>query len=132
MLYLTASRPDIIFSIDLCARYQADPKESHLKATKRILRYIKGSENLGLFYPKSKEFKLMAYTDDDYGGCKIDRKSTSGICYFLGNSLVTWASKKQNIVALFSTEAEYVAVSLCCTQVLWIKHQLEDYGINLE
>ena len=116
----------------MCAMYQADPKESDLKATERILRYIKGSKNLGLFYPKSKTFELMAYTDADYGRCKIDRKSTSGICYFLGKSLVTWPSKKQNTIALSSTEVEYVAASLCCTQVFWIKHQLEDCSIHLE
>ena len=71
LLYLTASRPDIVFSVGICARYQVDPKESHLKATKRILRYIKGYENLGLFYPKSKTFEFTAYTDADYGGCKL-------------------------------------------------------------
>lgn len=132
LLYLTASQPNIVFSVGMCARYQSNPKESHLKAIKRILRYVKGSKNLGLFYPKSKEFNLTAYTDADYGGCKIDRKSTSGICHFLGNSLVSWGSKKKNTIALSSTKDKYVAASLCCTQVLWIKHQLEDYGIHLD
>ena len=131
LLYLTASRPDIMFSVGMCARYQANPKESHLVASKRILRYIKGTSNLGLFYPKSENFDLIAYSDADYGGCKIDRKSTSGICHFLGRSLVSWGSKKQSTVDLSSTEAEYVAASSCCTQVLWIKHQLEDFGIML-
>ena len=82
LLYLTASRPDIMFSTCLCARYQANPKESHLIAVKRIFRYLKGTKNLGLWYPKDSAFDLMAYTDSDYGGCRLDRKSTSGSCQF--------------------------------------------------
>ena len=113
LLYLTASRPDITFCMCFYARFQSDPEESHLKAVKRIFRYLKGSSNLELFYPKSNEFYLKAYTDTVYDGCKIDRKSTSGSCQFLGNSLVLWSSRKQNTIALSSTETEYVATGSC-------------------
>ena len=87
--YITSSRPDIMFSVCLYARYQSNPKESHLKAVKRILRYINNTVNYGLFYPKSSTFDLLSYSDADFGGYKSDRKSTSGICYFLGYSLVS-------------------------------------------
>jgi hypothetical protein len=129
LFYLTASRPDIMFSVCLCARFQSCPRESHLIAVKRIFRYLLGTIDLGLWYPKSKSFDLISYTDADFAGCKIDRKSTSGTCHFLGHSLVSWFSKKQNSVALSTAEAEYVAASSCCAQSLYIKQQLEDFKI---
>ncbi|KAK8573562.1 hypothetical protein V6N13_009652 [Hibiscus sabdariffa] len=131
LLYLTASRPDIMFSVCLCARFQANPKESHLKAVKRIFRYLQDTPSLGLWYPRDSTFDLHAYSDADYGGCKIDRKSISGTCQFLGNMLISWFSKKQNSVALSTTEAEYISAGSCCAQVLWIKQQLLDYGIDV-
>jgi hypothetical protein len=129
LLYLTASRPDIMFSTCLCARYQSEPKESHLKAVKRIFRYLKGTPNLGLWYPKDSGFDLIGYTDADYAGCKLDRKSTSGGCQLLGGKLVSWSSKKQNSVATSTAEAEYVAAGSCCAQLLWMQHQLADYDL---
>ncbi|XP_042944495.1 uncharacterized protein LOC122278367, partial [Carya illinoinensis] len=129
LLYLTASRPDIMFSVCLCARFQSSPKESHLIAVKRILRYLSGTINLGLWYPKHTSFDLISYTDADYAGCKIDQKSTSGACHFLGHALVSWFSKKQNSVALSTAEAEYVAAGSCCAQVLYMKQQLEDFKL---
>ena len=104
LLYLTASRPDIMFATCLCARFQADPKESHLIAVKRIFRYLKGTPNLGIWYPKDTGFDLIGYTDSDYAGCKIDRKSTSGSCQFLGRRLVSWFSKKQHSVSTSTAE----------------------------
>ena len=89
LLYLTASRPDIMFSVCMCARFQANPKESHLTAVKQILRYLKDTSDFGLFYPKSSSFDLVSYSDADFAGSKSDRKSTSGTCHFLGNSLVS-------------------------------------------
>jgi len=89
LLYVTASRPDVMFSVCKCARYQASPRESHLKATNRILRYLKGTHDVGLWYPKGSNFELIGYSDSDYGGCKIDRMSTSGTCQLLGRSLVS-------------------------------------------
>ncbi|KAI3772163.1 hypothetical protein L6452_03343 [Arctium lappa] len=116
LLYLTASRPDIMFATCLCARYQANPKESHLSAVKRIFRYLRGSPSLGLWYPKLSSFDLTAYTAADHAGCKLDRKSTSGCCQLQGNKLVSWSSKKQNCVSTSTAEAEYVAAVSCCSQ----------------
>jgi hypothetical protein len=94
LLYLCASRPDIMLSVCMCARFQANPKECHLVAVKRILRYLVYTPNLGLWYPKGFKFNLLGYSDFDYTGCKVDRKSTSGTCQFLGRFLVSWSSKK--------------------------------------
>ena len=113
----------------MCGRYQANPKHSHLEAAKKILRYVKGTANLGLWYPCDDNFELTGYADADYGGCKLDRKSTSATCQCLGNKLVSWFSKKQTSVATSTTEAEYMAAGSCCAQILWLKQQLKDYGI---
>jgi hypothetical protein len=118
LLYLCASRPDITLSVCMCARFQADPKEVHLRAVKRILRYLVYTHKFGLWYPKESTFDLIGYSNPDWVGCKIDRKSTSGTCQFLGRSLVSWASKKQNSVALSTAEAEYIAAGHCCAQLL--------------
>ncbi|KAJ9561348.1 hypothetical protein OSB04_006508 [Centaurea solstitialis] len=131
LLYLTASRPDIMYSTCLCARYQAEPKESHLTAVKRIFRYLKGTPNMGLWYSKDSGFDLTAYSDSDFAGCKIDRKSTTGGCHLLGGKLVSWTSKKQNSLSTSTAEAEYVAAGICCAQVLWLRNQLQDYDIQL-
>ncbi|KAJ9552644.1 hypothetical protein OSB04_016689 [Centaurea solstitialis] len=128
LLYLTASRPDIVFSTGVCARFQCDSRDSHLSAVKRILRYLKGTTDFGLCYPKDSGFELIAYTDSDHAGCKLNRKSTSGACQFLGGKLVSWSSRKQNCVSLSTAEAEYVAAACCCSQVLWMKTQLADFG----
>ncbi|KAJ9548567.1 hypothetical protein OSB04_021110 [Centaurea solstitialis] len=131
LLYLTASRPDIMFATCVCARFQCDPRESHLGAVKRILKYLKGTPNFGLWYPKDSGFELTAFTDSDHAGCKLNRKSTSGACQFLGDKLVSWSSRKQNCVSLSTAEAEYVAAACCCSQVLWMKIQLADYGYTM-
>ncbi|KAJ9547553.1 hypothetical protein OSB04_020096 [Centaurea solstitialis] len=130
LLYLTASRPDIMFATCFCARFQANPKESHMMAVKRILRYLKGTPNRGLWYPKESGFELVAFSDADHGGCQLDRKSTSGHVQFLGDKLVSWGSKKQHCVSTSTAEAEYVAAASCCSQVLWMRTQLRDYGFN--
>lgn len=132
LLYITASRPDIMFAVCLCARYQSNPKISHLNAVKRIFKYLKGTTNLGLWYPKNQPFELNCYSDSDFAGDQVDRKSTSGTCHFLGMSLVSWFSKKQNSVSLSTTEAEYIAAARCCAQILWMKQTLSDYGINFD
>ena len=80
LLYMTASRPDVMFIVFMCARFQASPRESHLKATKRISRYLNHTQNVGLWYPKGAKFELVGYSDSDYAGCKVERKSTSGTC----------------------------------------------------
>jgi hypothetical protein len=131
LLYLTTSRPDIMFSVCLCARFQANPKESHLSALKRILRYLKHTPNIGLWYPKGANLELVGYLDSDFAGSLVDHKSTSGACHLLGRSLVSWSSKKQNSVALSTTEAEYIAAGACCAQILYMKQSLLDYGVQL-
>jgi hypothetical protein len=128
LLYLCASRPDIMLSVCMCARFQSSPKECHLMAIKRIFRYLVHTQNLGLWYPKGSNFTLLGYSDSDYAGCMVERKSTSGSCQFLGRSLVSWSSKKQNSIALSTTEAEYVAVGACYAQLLWMKQTLRDFG----
>ncbi|GJZ72984.1 putative ribonuclease H-like domain-containing protein [Tanacetum coccineum] len=130
LMYLTSSRPDIMFTVCACARYQVNPKVSHLHAVKRILRYLKGQPKLGLWYPKDFPFDLVAYTNSDYAGASLDRKSTTGGCQFLRNRLISWQCKKQIVVSNSTTEAEYVAASSCCRQVYWIQNQLLDYGYN--
>ena len=102
-----------------------------MEAAKKILRYVKGTTNLGLWYPRDDNLELSGYSDSDYAGCKLDRKSTSGTCQFLGNKLVSWFSKKQTSVATSTTEAEYMAAGSCCAQILWLKQQLRDYEINI-
>jgi hypothetical protein len=131
LLYLCASRPDIMLSVCMCARFQANPKEVHLRAVKRIMRYLAYTPKFGLWYPKGSTFDLIGYSDADWAGCRIDRKSTSGTCQFLGRSLVSWASKKQNFVALSTSEAEYIASGHCCAQLLWMRQTLRDYGYKL-
>ncbi|WVZ97686.1 hypothetical protein U9M48_043200 [Paspalum notatum var. saurae] len=129
LLYLTASRPDIMFSVCLCARFQAAPKKSHLTAVKRILQYLKHTPSIGLWYPEGAKLELLEYSDSDFAGYRVDRKSTSGGCHLLGRSLVSWSSKKQNCVALSTAEAEYIAAGACCAQILYMKQSLLDFGV---
>ncbi|GJW09088.1 putative ribonuclease H-like domain-containing protein [Tanacetum coccineum] len=130
LMYVTASRPDIMFAVCACSRFQVTPKTSHLSAVKRIFRYLKGKPKLGLWYPRESSFDLESYSDSDYAGANLDRKSTTGGCQFLGRRLITWQCKKQTIVAT-STEAEYVALlSKLLWQVLWDPNQRLDYGFN--
>ena len=115
LLYLTASRPDTTFSVGVCARYQAAPKESHLTAVKRIIRYINGTPDYGLWYSKDSNASLVGYLDADWAGSVDDQKSTSRGCFYLGNNLFSWMSKKQNFVSLSTAEAKYIAAGSCCT-----------------
>ncbi|KAL8089092.1 hypothetical protein AgCh_038747 [Apium graveolens] len=130
LLYLTASRPNIMYATCLCARFQADPREPHLTDMKRIFKYLKGTADLGLWYPRESDFKQIGYSNADFAGCKIDRKSTNGSCQFLGGRLVSWFSKKQKSISTSTAEAEYIAAGSCCAQILWMKNQLLDYGLE--
>ncbi|GKD79629.1 retrovirus-related pol polyprotein from transposon TNT 1-94 [Tanacetum coccineum] len=132
LLYLTASRPDIMFSVCLCARFQEAPKTSHLEAVKRIFRYIKGTTHLGLWYPKGTGIETVVYADSDHAGDYVDQKSTSGICTFVGCCLTSWFSKKQTALAISTTEAEYVSAGKACQQALWMKQALIDYGVRFD
>ncbi|GKA41059.1 putative ribonuclease H-like domain-containing protein, partial [Tanacetum coccineum] len=124
LMYLTASRPDIMFAVCACARFQVTPKTSHLTAVKRDFKYLKGKPTLGLWYSRDSPFELLAYTDSDYAGATRDRKSTTGGCQFLENRLISWQYKKQTMVATSTTEVEYVAAASCCGQILWIQNLL--------
>ncbi|GJS80451.1 hypothetical protein Tco_0730332 [Tanacetum coccineum] len=123
LMYLTASIPDIMFAVCACARFQVSPKTSHLLAVKRIFRYLKGKPSLGLWYSKDSLLELVAYTDSDYVGATLSRKSTTGGCQCLGNRLISWQCKKQTVVATSTTEAEYVAAASCCGQ-FYDKHNM--------
>ncbi|GKE12717.1 hypothetical protein Tco_1416268 [Tanacetum coccineum] len=128
LMYLTASRPDLIFVVCMCARYQASPTKKYLEALKRVFRYLRGTINWGLWYPKDTAMALTAYEDADHAGCQETRRSTSGSAQFLGDKLVSWSSKKQKSTAISTTEAEYIDMSGCCAQILWMRSQLTNYG----
>nr|GFA71983.1 hypothetical protein [Tanacetum cinerariifolium] len=117
LMYVTSSRPDIAEAVCFCARYHSRPTEKHLKEVKRIFRYLRGTVNMGLWYPKGYSFELTAFSDADHAGCIDTRKSTSKGIQFLDDKLVSWMSKKQNYTAMSSAEAEYVALSASCAQV---------------
>ncbi|GJY68556.1 putative ribonuclease H-like domain-containing protein [Tanacetum coccineum] len=130
LMYLTTSRPDIMFAVCVCSRFQVTLKTSYLNDVKRIFRYLKGKPKLGLWYLRVSSFNLEAYSDSDYAGANLDKKSTTGGCQFLGRRLISWQCKKQTIVATSTTEAEYIAAANCGGQVLWIQNQMLDYGFN--
>ncbi|XP_059635262.1 secreted RxLR effector protein 161-like [Cornus florida] len=130
LLYLTASRPDIMYSVGLVARFQSNPKMSHLQVTKRILRYVKGTISYGLRYIFSPTMSIAAFSDADWGGSLPDRKSTSGCCYILGSNVVSWVSKKQETVFLSTSKAEYIATSQASSQLLWMQSTLTDLGLH--
>ena len=130
LLYLTTSRSDIAFSVGVCAHFQAAPKESHISAGKRIICYVNGTSDYGIWYSKDSNDCLVGYSDADWAGCVDDRKSTLEGCFYLGNNLVSWMSKKQNSVSLSTAKVEYIAVGSCCAQLLWMKKLFHDYGIS--
>jgi hypothetical protein len=130
LLYLTASRPDIAFSARVCARFQANPKESHLTAVKRIIKYVNANINYGICFSRETNLVLTGYSDADWAGNADDRKSTSGGCFYVGTNLVAWMSWKQALISLSTAEAEYIAAGSCCTQLLLMKKLLCDYGFT--
>ncbi|GKF55286.1 hypothetical protein Tco_0165626, partial [Tanacetum coccineum] len=121
LLYFASSRSDIMFSVCLCARFQENPKTTHLESVKRIFRYIRGTSHLGLWYPEGTEIETI-----------VDRKSTSNVCTFMGCCLTSWFAKKQTALAISMTKAEYVSAGKACQQALWMKQALIDYGIHLD
>ncbi|GAU44223.1 hypothetical protein TSUD_399870 [Trifolium subterraneum] len=125
LMYLLASEPDLTFSVCLIARYMERPTELHLAAAKRVLRYLKGSLDFGILYKRNCELRLEGWSDSDYAGDVDDRKSTSGYVFMLGSSPISWSSKKQPIVTLSTTEAEYVSVASCACQAIWLRRILD-------
>ncbi|KAL6324847.1 hypothetical protein AAG906_018374 [Vitis piasezkii] len=130
LLYLTTTRSNITFSVGVCARYQACPKESHLIALKCIIRYIAGTLELGIWYVFDTHFDVACYTDADWARNVDDRKNTSGGCFYIGNCLVAWMSKKQNSILFSIAKVECIVAGSCCSQLIWIKQMLRDYGID--
>lgn len=128
LMYLTATRPDLMYGVSLISRFMSCPTESHWLAAKRILRYLKGTTELGIFYKKNGCTNLVAYTDSDFAGDLDDRRSTSGFAFLLGSGAVSWSSKKQPIVTLSTTEAEYIAAAFCACQCIWLRRVLEKLG----
>nr|GEX07518.1 retrovirus-related Pol polyprotein from transposon TNT 1-94 [Tanacetum cinerariifolium] len=130
LMYLTSSRPNIVQAECFCARYQSRPTKKHLKEVKRIFRYLRGTVNMGLWYPKGSSFELTAFLDAGHAGCIDSRKSTPGGIQFLGDKLVSWMLKNHNCTTMSSAEAEYVGLSASCAQVMWMRTQLQDYGLT--
>ena len=130
LLYVIASRLDVMQVVGQVARFQAAPKESHIIAVKIILRYLKGTEEYVLWYPKGNNLIIQAFTDADWPGSIDDRKSASGASFYLGGCLVSWLSKKQTSFSLSTAEAEYIAATSCCTQVLWMKQTLQYHQVQ--
>ncbi|GKD44732.1 retrovirus-related pol polyprotein from transposon TNT 1-94 [Tanacetum coccineum] len=130
LLYLIASRLDLQFAICMCARYQARPTKKHLHAVKRIFWYLRGTVSQGLWYPKDSSIALTAFADADHASCQDTRRSIYGSMQFLGDRLVSWSSKRQKSATISSMEAEYIAMSGCCAQILWMRSQLTDYGLD--
>jgi hypothetical protein len=129
LLFLTVTWPDIQFAVCLCARFQASPHSSHRQAIQRIFRYLKYTLKFGIWYFASSSLDLVGFFNADFVGCGIVQKSTSGTCHFLGTSLICWNFTVISI-AQSTTEAEYVAATSCCYQILWIVHTMRDYGVT--
>ncbi|XP_057514198.1 uncharacterized mitochondrial protein AtMg00810-like [Actinidia eriantha] len=130
LIYLSHTRPDIAYAVSVISQFMHNPKEIHLQAVDRVLQYLKGSPGKGILFKRGDEMILETYTDADYAGSVIDRRSTSGYCTFLGGNLVTWRSKKQNVVARSSAEAEFRAMAQGVCELLWLKIILEDLKIK--
>ncbi|PRQ42077.1 putative RNA-directed DNA polymerase [Rosa chinensis] len=128
LMYLTATRPDLMYVVSLISRFMSSPTELHMQAAKRVLRYLKGTVNLGVLYRRNGEEKLEAFTDSDYAGDVDDRKSTSGYIFMFSDGAVSWSSKKQPVVTLSTTEAEFIAAAYCACQGVWMRRIFERLG----
>jgi len=131
-MYLTVTRPDLMFGVSVISRYMVNPKESHGVVIKRIFRYLKGTIEHSLFYQKGRKIKFTAYGDNNYAGDPDDRSSTSGSVFMMGTATVSWASKKQPVVSLCTTEAEYIVAAHCACQCIWLKRILQHIGIEAQ
>jgi len=128
LLYLTATRPDIMYATSLLSRFMQSPSQIHFGARKRILRYLQGTKEFGIWYTTKTNSELLGYTDSDWAGSADDMKSTSGYAFSLGSGMLSWASKKQATVAQSTAEAEYVAAAKAMSQAIWLRRILEDMG----
>jgi hypothetical protein len=124
-MYITATRPDMMFVVSFISRFMAKPTELHLQATKRALRYLKGTANYGIFYKKDGNKQLVAFIYSDYAGNLDDRKSTSNYVFMPSGGAVSWSSKKQPVIILLITEAKFVAAATCTCQAVWMRRILK-------
>lgn len=131
LLYLTISRPDISFAVNKLSQYMSAPRTSHLDAVHHLLRYLKSTPGTGLLFSATSALSLKAYADSDWGNCPDTRRSTTGQCVFLGESLISWKSKKQHVVSRSSAEAEYRALASAASEVQWLTTLLRDFGITI-
>jgi hypothetical protein len=132
LMYMLATRPDLAYSVCLVARFMERPTKVHVAAVKRIMRYLKGSIGYGILYKKqyNEEMQMCGWTDSDYAGDLDDRKRTSGYVFKLGSGAISWSSKKQPIVTLSTTKAEFVAAAFCACQGVWLRNILEHLKIG--
>ena len=128
--YLTITRPDISFAVQQVSQFMQTPRHLHLAAVRRIIRYLQGSSSHGLFFPAGSSLRLVAYSDADWAGCPDTRRSVTGWCMFLGNSLISWKSKKQACVSKSSTKSEYRAMSAACSEIVWLRRLLAELGFS--
>jgi hypothetical protein len=132
LLYLTSTRPDIAFPVQQLSQFLDKPTTSHFKAAQKVLRYLKGTPGLGLFFPRNSSLQLLGFSDADWGGCPDSRRSITGYCFFIGNSLICWRSKKQLTVSKSSSEAEYRALASATCELQWITFLLTDLKIQCD
>ena len=126
LMYLTLTRPDIWYAVNRLSQFLSAPRQPHMLAAQRVLQYIKGTPSQGIYFLADSDFQLKAFCDADWVGCSDTRKSLTGYCVFLGNSLISWRSKKQTTVSRSSVEAEYRAMASTCCEITWLFYLLED------
>jgi hypothetical protein len=129
-MYITTSCPDIMQVVGMVGHYQSTPKQIYLASVKRIFKYLKGRMTYGLWYDRIHNLQLTAYSDVDWANYLVERKSTNGGAFFLGDSLVAWLSNKQGSISLSTIKAEYIVVATCCTQILWMIQTLADLKVT--
>lgn len=130
LLYLTITRPDLTYAVNKLSQFVSKPRTSHMEATLKVLKYIKGTIGQGLFYKNESDLKLKYFSDADWGSCVDTRRSVTGFCVFLGESMVSWRSKKQQTVSRSSAEAEYRSMAAATCEIMWIKALLKDLNVQ--
>ena len=131
LIYLTVTRVDIVYSVRMLSRFMHEPRKPHWEIALRVLKYIKGIPSQGLLLPSENNLRLQAYCDSDWDGCQTSRRSISGFCIFLGNSIISWKSKEQTNVSKSSAKAEYQAMANTCLELTWLRYILQDLKVPL-